>query len=170
TAPSNAPDLRGRAVEKEGQQPQQPQQLYGGQDLGPNYEKLKEVDPDLVAALYDLVDKYRVEGIVARRHEIRRIRQARLFWQGLQQGYYDSATGLWQLPFGSSLGLGASMDNTSDSTVQPRYSFITNYYLAYGLAFAAIVSQDVPTVRFWSRKTSSAIDITVAKAASEAVE
>ena len=50
TAPSDAPDLRGRAVEKEGQQPQQPQQLYDGQDLGPNYEKLKEVDPDLVAA------------------------------------------------------------------------------------------------------------------------
>jgi hypothetical protein len=37
-----------------------------------------------VHALRDLVRQYREEGIVARRHEIRRIRQARLLWQGLQ--------------------------------------------------------------------------------------
>src|SRR5438105_3926088 len=51
-------------------------------DLGPNNERLDDVKPKLVLALRELVRQYREEGIVARRHEIRRIRQARLFWQG----------------------------------------------------------------------------------------
>jgi len=48
--------------------------------LGPNNEWLKDVKPELVNALRELVRQYRQEGIVARRHEIRRIRHARLFW------------------------------------------------------------------------------------------
>lgn len=163
------PDLRGQAVPIEGpSKPTIQDPRYG--DLGPNMENLKDANPQLVQALFQLIDTYRTEGIVARRHEIRRIRQARLFWQGIQQGYFDKDSGLWQLPFGSSLGLGVSMDNNSDVTEQPRYSFVTNYYLAYGLAFASLVSQDVPTVRFWPRKPSNIIDITASKACSEAAE
>src|SRR5260370_22496202 len=56
-------------------------------DLGPNNERLEDVKPELVHALRELVRQYRQEGIVARRHEIRRIRQARLFWQGLQYAW-----------------------------------------------------------------------------------
>src|SRR6266571_6124606 len=52
-------------------------------DLGPNNERLEDAKPELVHALRELVRQYRQEGVVARRHEIRRIRQARLFWQGL---------------------------------------------------------------------------------------
>ena len=48
--------------------------------LGPNNERLEDAKPHVVNALRDLVLQYRQEGIVARRHEIRRIRQARLFW------------------------------------------------------------------------------------------
>jgi hypothetical protein len=55
--------------------------------LGPNNEHLEELRPDLVNALRELVVQYREEGMVARRHEIRRIRQARLFWQGLQYAW-----------------------------------------------------------------------------------
>ena len=47
--------------------------------LGPNHERLEELKPELVNALRELVRQYRAEGIAARRHEIRRIRQARLF-------------------------------------------------------------------------------------------
>src|ERR1043166_8378184 len=47
-------------------------------DLGPNNERLGTVAPRLVNALRELVEQYRMEGLVARRHEIRRIRQARL--------------------------------------------------------------------------------------------
>src|SRR5216684_5244529 len=46
-------------------------------DLGPNHERLEDVKPELVHALRELVRQYRQEGVVARRHEIRRIRQAR---------------------------------------------------------------------------------------------
>src|SRR6267143_672785 len=51
-------------------------------DLGPNNERLEELKPRCVAALRQMIIEYRMEGIVSRRHEIRRIRQARLFWQG----------------------------------------------------------------------------------------
>ena len=43
--------------------------------LGPNNERLEDVKPELVHALGELVRQYRQEGIVARRHEIGRIRQ-----------------------------------------------------------------------------------------------
>src|SRR5712691_11338245 len=56
-------------------------------NLGPNFERLEDARPDLVNALRELEVQYRQEGIVARRHEIRRIRQARLFWQGLQYAW-----------------------------------------------------------------------------------
>ena len=61
-------------------------------ELGPNKERLAEVKPKLVNALRELVRQYREEGIVARRHEIRRIRQARLFWQGLQYAWWNPMT------------------------------------------------------------------------------
>jgi len=48
--------------------------------LGPNLERLEELRPELVHALRELVRQYREEGVVARRHEIRRVRQARLFF------------------------------------------------------------------------------------------
>src|ERR1051325_12245755 len=99
------PDFRGTSVEREGGGPSKPQgvwdEKYG--DLGVNMEKLQEKAPELVNGLRQLVETYRTEGLVARRHEIRRIRQARLFWQGIQQGYFDRDSGLWQLPFGTSL-------------------------------------------------------------------
>src|SRR5258708_20098180 len=57
--------------------------LLGTTDLGPNNERLEDVKPKLVHTLRELVRQYREEGVVARRHEIRPIPQARLFWHGL---------------------------------------------------------------------------------------
>ena len=62
-------------------------------DLGPNNERLEELKPKLVHALRELVRQYREEGVTARRHEIRRIRQARLFWQGLQYAWWNPKIG-----------------------------------------------------------------------------
>ena len=56
------------------------QGLGPSHQFGLNNERLEELRPDLVNALRELEVQYRQEGIVARRHEIRRIRQARLFW------------------------------------------------------------------------------------------
>jgi hypothetical protein len=68
-------------------------------DLGPNNERLEDVKPRLVHALRELVRQYREEGVVARRNEIRRIRQARLFWQGLQYAWWNPNDMNWHLPY-----------------------------------------------------------------------
>jgi len=60
---------------------------------------LEEDRPELVNALRELVRQYRQEGVTARRHEIRRIRQARLFWQGLQYAWWNPNDMNWHLPF-----------------------------------------------------------------------
>jgi hypothetical protein len=52
------------------------QEVLAKMALGANNEHLEELRPDLVNALRELVVQYREEGMVARRHEIRRIRHA----------------------------------------------------------------------------------------------
>jgi len=85
------------------------------QGLGPshpfglNNERLEELRPDLVNALRELEVQYRQEGIVARRHEIRRIRQARLFWQGLQYAWWNPQDMTWHLPYESQIYDGTAM-------------------------------------------------------------
>jgi len=106
--------------------------------LGANNERLEELRPDLVNALRELVVQYREEGIVARRHEIRRIRQARLFWQGLQYAWWNPQDMTWHLPYESKIY------DDSAAAEMPRYQFVTNLYQAFGLSFISILSQDVP--------------------------
>ena len=108
-------------------------------DLGPNNERLEDVKPELVHALRELVREYRQEGIVARRHEIRRIRQARLFWQGLQYSWWNPNDMNWHLPYENR----SSDDRELEE--MPRYQFVTNFYQGFGLSFIAVLSQDVPS-------------------------
>jgi hypothetical protein len=109
-------------------------------DLGPNNERLDDVKPELVNALRELVRQYRQEGVVARRHEIRRIRQARLFWQGLQYAWWNPNDMNWHLPYENR----SSDDRELEE--MPRYQFVTNFYQGFGLSFIAMLSQDVPSV------------------------
>jgi hypothetical protein len=130
-------------------------------DLGPNYERLEEAKPQLVHALRELVRQYREEGIVARRHEIRRIRQARLFWQGLQYAWWNPNDMNWHLPYENR----SSDDRELEE--MPRYQFVTNFYQGFGLSFVAVLSQDVPSVRFYPQSAQSLQDISAARAASD---
>jgi hypothetical protein len=129
--------------------------------LGANNEQLEELRPDLVNALRELVVQYREEGMVARRHEIRRIRQARLFWQGLQYAWWNPQDMTWNLPYES------KMYDDSAAAEMPRYQFVTNLYQAFGLSFISILSQDVPATRFYPQSAQSIGDITAARAASQ---
>jgi len=129
--------------------------------LGPNNERLEDLRPDLVHALRELVVQYREEGMVARRHEIRRIRQARLFWQGLQYAWWNPADMTWNLPYESKLY------DDSAAAEMPRYQFVTNLYQAFGLSFISVLSQDVPATRFYPQSAQSIGDITAARAASQ---
>src|SRR6202790_3023074 len=132
--------------------------------LGPNNERLEELRPELLNALRELVVQYREEGMVARRHEIRRIRQARLFWQGLQYAWWNPQEMTWNLPYESKLY------DDSAAAEMPRYQFVTNIYQAFGLSFVSVLSQDVPATRFYPQSAQSIADITTARAASQVSE
>ena len=133
-------------------------------DLGPNNERLEDAKPELVHALRELVRQYRMEGVVARRHEIRRIRQARLFWQGLQYAWWNPNDMNWHLPFEQRFSDDRELEE------MPRYQFVTNFYQGFGLSFIAVLSQDVPSVRFYPQSSQSLEDIAAARAASDVAQ
>jgi hypothetical protein len=133
-------------------------------DLGPNNERLEDLKPELVNALRELVREYRQEGIVARRNEIRRIRQARLFWQGLQYAWWNPNDMNWHMPYENR----SSDDRELED--MPRYQFVTNFYQGFGLSFVAVLSQDVPSVRFYPQSAQSLQDIGAARAASDVAD
>jgi hypothetical protein len=130
-------------------------------DLGANNERLEDLKPKLVNALRELVRQYREEGVTARRHEIRRIRQARLFWQGLQYAWWNPNDMNWHLPFEQRFSDDRALEE------MPRYQFVTNFYQGFGLSFIAVLSQDVPSVRFYPQSAQSLEDISAARAASD---
>src|SRR5882724_9536145 len=133
-------------------------------DLGPNNERLEDLKPKLVHALRELVRQYREEGVLARRHEIRRIRQARLFWQGLQYAWWNPNDMNWHVPFEQ-----RSKDDRQLEDM-PRYQFVTNFYQGFGLSFIAVLSQDVPSVRFYPQSSQSLNDIAAARSASDVAQ
>lgn len=131
---------------------------------GPNNEKLQEMKPELVEELKQMVVEYRAEGIVARRHEIRRIRQARMFYQGLQYAFWDSDKDVWVVPFTA-----RNFDDKDDSE-QPRFMYVTNFYLGYALAFIAVISSDTPNVACRPAKASKIEDVRAAERASSVID
>lgn len=135
------------------------------QQLGPNNERLHKLRPDLVQTLQQLVSTYRDEGTAARRSEIRRIRQARLFWSGEQYLWFNAADLQWHPLYAGGPGPAGDAEQSG-----PRYQFVTNLYQAFGLSFIAVVSQDVPTVRFFPGSAQNPVDIATARAASDVVE
>jgi hypothetical protein len=136
--PASLPAGCGSVEDRESRQ-QDAGATHSPADLGPNNERLEDVKPELVHALRELVLQYRREGVVARRHEIRRIRQARLFWQGLQYAWWNPNDMNWHLPF--------EQRSSDDRALEemPRYQSVTNFYQGFGLSFIAVLSQDVPS-------------------------
>ncbi len=132
--------------------------------LGPNNELLDDAKPELVNALRELVRQYRAEGVTARRHEIRRIRQARLFWQGHAVCLVESER--HELAF----AVRVAIDDDRQLEEMPRYQFVTNFYQGFGLSFVAVLSQDVPSVRFYPQSAQSLDDIATARAASDVAD
>ncbi len=159
----NASDLVGNGLAPEGAS-YRVGTADGAAELGPNFERLEEERPELVNALRELVRQYRQEGIVARRNEIRRVRQARMFWQGQQYAWWNPNDMNWHLPFEQKF--------SDDRAVEemPRYQFVTNFYQGFGLSFVAVISQDVPSVRFYPQSAQSLVDIAAAKTASDVAE
>jgi hypothetical protein len=125
---------------------------------GLNNEQLPERSQE---ALRRLVMEFGTESEVSRRQEIRRIKQAHQFWRGLQYLWWDERDQNWHLPFEQKL-----VDNSSVEDL-PRYEFVTNIYQAFGLSLIAVLSQDVPRVRFFPSSAQAEEDVAAAKAATE---
>lgn len=123
--------------------------------------------PEVVSTLRQLVFQYRQEGIFARRLEIRRIRQARLFWNELQYGWFDPFSMNWRMPTGAT---GLSPGDEESQQDWGKLMFVTNFYQAFGLSFISIMSQDVPSVVFYPQDADQDTDIAAAKAATDACE
>src|SRR5579864_9090751 len=134
------------------------------QPVGANNELLADQKPRVVSALRDLMLQFRSEGLVARRHEVRRIKQARLFWQGLQYAWWNPNDMSWHLPYDP------SSDAEKSAEEMPRYQFVTNLYQAFGLSFIALISQDTPATRFYPQSAQIDVDVAAARAASDVAE
>ena len=137
---------------------------FNAQPVGANNELLGEQKPRVVAALRELMLQFRSEGLVARRHEVRRIKQARLFWQGLQYAWWNPNDMSWHLPYEASSDAEKSVEDV------PRYQFVTNLYQAFGLSFIALISQDTPATRFFPQSAQIDVDVAAARAASDVAE
>ncbi len=125
---------------------------------GSNNEQLPE---RLQEALRRLVHQYSYESEATRREEIRRIKKAHQFWRGLQYVWWSERDQNWHLPFEQKL-----VDNSALEDL-PRYEFVTNIYQAFGLSLIAVLSQDVPRVRFFPASAQAEEDVAAAKAATE---
>lgn len=136
--------------------PNAPAQAYG-----PNNEQLPE---KLQSALKMLIDQFRIEGLVARRHEILKVRRARYYWQGIQYLWFDWNEFDWRVP---TQGGFTPMDD-KEQQEQPRYDYVMDAYQPFGLAFIAVGSSQAPTVHFFPQSANRSEDITAAKAASNA--
>jgi len=125
---------------------------------GSNNEQLSD---RLQEALRRLVFQFSTESELSRRQEIRRIKQAHQFWRGLQYLWWSERDQNWHLPFEQKLLNDSSIDS------MPRYEFVTNIYQAFGLSLIAVLSQDVPRVRFFPSSAQAEEDVAAAKAATE---
>lgn len=152
---------RGDVVASEGPDAQARAESGAPQDYGPNNEQLPE---DLQNTLSELVKLVAAESEVARRQEIRRVKQAHYFWRGLHYLWWNERDQNWHLPFEQKL-----TDQTSIEDL-PRYEFVTNIYQAFGQSIVAVLSQTSPRVRFLPKSPSSELDVATAKSATEIVD
>jgi hypothetical protein len=79
----------------------------------------------------------------------------------LQYLWWSESDQNWHLPFEQKLADGSSLEDL------PRYEFVTNIYQAFGLSIVAVLSQDVPRVRFFPASAQAEEDVAAAKAATE---
>lgn len=127
---------------------------------GDNNEQLPEL---YWKALLTLARDYKMENPVSRRNEVKRVRQAKEFWKGLQYIYWHEGEQLWHLPFEER----ASDDGASD---EPRYTYVTNYFQGYGLSIIAVLSQDTPKTRLAPQNADQDEDVATAKAGTTIIE
>lgn len=129
------------------------------QQFGPNNEDLPE---DLQSELLNLILQTSSDSMVARRYQVLKCRKARYYWQGVQNIWFDFLAGDYRMPYQG----GALYPDDKDLQEQPRYDYVVNVYLPFGLAFlATFAAQGPPTVIWTPRDANRVEDVTFAKSA-----
>lgn len=146
------------------QQQQDPQQQQAPQvdpdfPFGENGENLPQ---DMQDSLKQLAVKFMEEDRYSRRLEIQEARRARYFWRGMQHLSWNWKSEGWEImgPGGATMG---SYAQAEDSAVL----YVTNIYQAFGLSIQAVLTQNMPSVRFEPQKATDPADIDTAAAAED---
>lgn len=155
---NRAANGRGKPRPYEGGEQPEPASAVSSRSFGANNEQLPE---RLQNALRGLVLELSTESDSSRRAEVRRIKQAHQFWRGMQYLWWSERDQNWHLPFEQKFAAESSLED------MPRYEFVTNIYQAFGLSIIAVLSQDIPRVRFFPQSAETDADVSTAKAASE---
>lgn len=131
---------------------------------GPGFGRFMENIPEEVkTTLRSLIAEMKDETLSARREEVKKAKQAREYWKGVQNIWWAESDQEWRFPF-------ETLFNRDFITDQmPRYSFVTNIYQAFGLSIIAVLSQSNPTTRLFPQSTQQPADVTTAKAGSEVI-
>ena len=128
------------------------------------YGRFMENIPDGVKqSLRSLIAEMKDETLSARREEVKKAKQAREYWKGVQNIWWAESDQEWRFPFETLF----NRDFISDQ--MPRYSFVTNIYQAFGLSIIAVLSQSNPVTRLFPQSTSQPEDVTTAKVGSEVI-
>jgi hypothetical protein len=139
-----------------------PDALTGPGETG--YGRFMENIPDGVKqSLRSLIAEMKDETLSARREEVKKAKQAREYWKGVQNIWWAESDQEWRFPFETLF----NRDFISDQ--MPRYSFVTNIYQAFGLSIIAVLSQSNPHTRLFPQSTDQPEDVTTAKVGSEVI-
>ena len=124
---------------------------------------MENLDDDIKQELRFLVATFKDETLSARREEVKKAKQAREYWKGVQNIWWSESDQEWRFPF-------ETLYNRDYETDQiPRYSFVTNIYQAFGLSIIAVLSQAAPQTRLFPQSTQQPEDITTARVGSEVI-
>jgi hypothetical protein len=134
---------------------------------GPNYQQYglsnERLPERLQAELRGLVQHFSQQEQLERRVEVRKARQGRYFWRGIQHIYWDADNNQFRvMANGSTTAVG---NTSSDAASLPDPRRVTNIYQPYGRTIISVLTQNNPTVRFEPEDPTNTRDITAAREA-----
>lgn len=121
----------------------------------------ENLDPDLQECLKRLAAHFCDEFRYPRRLEVMTAWKARSFWREMQHLQWNWDGQIWENMAGPS----STRDGTGNTTHESSVLYCTNMYQGFGDSYIAVITQNVPALRFEPEDPDEAADIETAKAA-----
>lgn len=121
----------------------------------------ENLDPELQACLKALAQHFCDEFRYPRRLEVMTAWKARCFWREMQHLQWNWEQQAWECLGGP----GFTRDGTGNTNHESSVLYSTNIYQGFGDSYIAVITQNVPAVRFEPEDPGDAADIETAKAA-----